>query len=191
MRKAFFLALMIAVLLIPACSASKSPIFPPQPSYWPTQGWQTSTPEEQGFDSAWLAEGLLAMRDNQINIHSLMIIHNDKVILDAYLYPYSGETVHELASVTKSVITTLTGMTSGLDCTSANDEQTLIEMGAAPDWVQFTLDLKVKHIPGTYFEYCSPGMHVLSAILQEATGMTASEFARLNLFGLLGITDFI
>jgi len=231
MRKAFFFALMIAVLLIPSCSASKSPIFPPQPSYWPTQGWQTSTPEEQGFDSARLAEGLLAMRDNQINIHSLMIIHNDKVILDAYLYPYSGETVHELASVTKSVITTLIGiaadqgklrlddkmvsffpdraianrgflknqisirqltsMTSGLDCTSANDEQTLSDMGAAPDWVQFTLDLKAKHIPGTYFEYCSPGMHVLSAILQEATGMATSDFARLNLFEPLGITDFI
>jgi hypothetical protein len=85
----------------------------------------------------------------------------------------------------------LTGMTSGLDCIAANDEQTLTEMGSAPDWVQFTLDLKVTHLPGTHFEYCSPGMHVLSAILQEATGMTAAEFARLNLFEPLGITEVI
>jgi hypothetical protein len=82
-------------------------------------------------------------------------------------------------------------MTSGLACYSANDEQTLAEMGGAPDWVQFTLDLKVVHIPGTRFEYCSPGMHVLSAILQQAAGMQTAEFARQNLFGPLGITDFL
>jgi hypothetical protein len=33
-------------------------------------------------------------------------------------------------------------------------------------------------------------MHLLSAILQEATGMTAAEFARANLFEPLGIQDF-
>jgi CubicO group peptidase (beta-lactamase class C family) len=57
--------------------------------------------------------------------------------------------------------------------------------------LQFTLDLKVTHIPGAHFEYCSPGMHLLSAILQQATGMKASEFARVNLFEPLGITDVI
>src|SRR5512137_1130538 len=34
-------------------------------------------------------------------------------------------------------------------------------------------------------------MHLLSAILQKATGMTALEFARLNLFGPLGIQNVI
>jgi hypothetical protein len=55
--------------------------------------------------------------------------------------------------------------------------------------VQFTLDLPVAWEPGTHFVYCSPGMHLLSAILQQATGMTALEFARLNLFGPLGIRE--
>jgi CubicO group peptidase (beta-lactamase class C family) len=194
--------LLIVVLSIPACSTQPSPIHVPQASYYPTQGWHTSTPEEQGFDSAKAAEGLQAMRDQGINIHSLIVIRNDNMVLDAYFYPYDGTTFHEIASVTKSVMTTLigiaadqgklslddkmvsffpdhtianrgfwknqitvrqlAGMTSGLDCVSANGEQTLAEMGSAPDWVQFTLDLKVKHIPGTSFEYCSPGMHVLS-----------------------------
>ena len=231
MRKILFGVLMIAVLSIAACSTTSSPIEVPQASYYPTQGWHTSTPEEQGFDSAKVAEGLQAMRDQGINIHSLTVIRNDEMVLDAYFYPYDGATFHEIASVTKSVMTTLigiaadqgklslddkmvsffpnrtianrgfwknqitvrqlTGMTSGLDCISANGEQTLAEMGSAPDWVQFTLDLKVKHIPGTYFEYCSPGMHVLSAILQEATGMTTAEFARIQLFEPLGITDVL
>ena len=85
----------------------------------------------------------------------------------------------------------LAGMASGLECVSANDEQTLAEMGSAPDWVQFTLDLPVTHRPGTHFEYCSPGMHLLSAILQETTGLTTAEFARINLFEPLGITDML
>lgn len=229
MRRMLITILVTLPLIASACTTT--PAFSPPPTYWPTQGWHTSTPEEQGFDSAKLAQALLAMRQQNIHIHSLTIIRNDNMILDAYFYPYNGGTAHELASVTKSVLTTLigiaadqgklnlddkmvsffpdraianrgfwknqitvrqlTGMTSGLDCISANDEQTLAEMGAAPDWAQFTLDLKMAHIPGTYFAYCSPGMHVLSAILQEATGMAASEFARAYLFEPLGIRDYI
>jgi len=231
MPRTLFVFFLIASLILPACSPKQTPIEMPPATYFPTKGWHTSTPEEQGFDSVKLAEGLQAMRDNGINIHSLTIIRDDEMFLDAYFYPYDGESYHVVASVTKSVLTTLigiaadqgklrlddkmvsffpdrtianggfwknritvrqlAGMMSGLDCVSANDEQTLGEMGSAPDWVQFTLDLKVKHIPGTTFEYCSPGMHVLSAILQEATGMTTSEFARVQLFEPLGITDFL
>ncbi len=83
MRKTVFFGLMMAVLILTACSANHAAVFPPQPDYWPTQGWRSSTPEEQGFDSAKLAEGLQSIRDQQINLHSLMIIHNDSVILDA------------------------------------------------------------------------------------------------------------
>ena len=43
--------------------------------------------------------------------------------------------------------------------------------------------------PGTHWEYCGVGMHLLSAILEKATGMTALEFARQNLFKPLGIQE--
>ena len=165
MRKFFFIFLIIVSLTVPACASKQAPIEVPQASYFPTQGWYISTPEEQGFDSAKVAEGLQAMRDNGINIHSLTVIRNDAMILDAYFYPYDGGSYHVIASVTKSVLTTLigiaadqgklrlddrmvsffpdrtiaergfwknritvrqlAGMTSGLDCVSANDEQTL------------------------------------------------------------------
>jgi hypothetical protein len=45
--------------------------------------------------------------------------------------------------------------------------------------------------PGKNFCYDSPGMHLLSAILQESTGMTALDFARQYLFGPLGIQEVI
>ncbi|HSN23644.1 MAG TPA: serine hydrolase domain-containing protein, partial [Methylomicrobium sp.] len=75
--------------------------------YWPTEGWQTATPEEDGFDSRRLAEGLLDLRENNEAIDSLLVISNGHVILDAYFSPYDGSFPHDLASVTKSFTTTL------------------------------------------------------------------------------------
>ncbi|MEJ2290390.1 MAG: serine hydrolase [Deinococcales bacterium] len=195
------------------------------------QPWPASTPEEQGFDAGKLADAVLTMRERSIDIHSLLLMRHGAVFVDASFYPYDGTTVHEVASVTKSVMTTLVGiaaeqrkldldapmlsffpdrevahldarkeritvrhlvsMASGLECTAANDEQTLKEMQAAPDMVQFTLDRRMAAEPGTTFVYCSPGMHVLSAIVQKATGMTALAFARANLFEPLGIEEVL
>lgn len=188
-----------------------------------------STPEEQGLDSVKLAEGLLAMKEKGTLIHSLMIVRHDKVILDAYFYPYDGSIYHDLASVTKSVITTLIGiaidqgklklddpmllffpdreitnlderkeqitvrhlasLSSGLDCDPVDDEITLMAMRASEAWVQFALDRPVVREPGTRFVYCGLDMHLLSAILQKATGMSALDFGRLYLFEPLGIRD--
>jgi len=199
-------------------------------TYFPTKGWRTSTPEEQGFDSGKLAEELQALQENNVNIDSLLIIRNGYVILDAYFYPYDNSIPHKLASVTKSCTTTQIGIAvdQGLiqldqpmvsffpDRTIANldarkksitiqhlvsntngfesgcltgDEPTLDAMRSNPDWVQAALDRKMVHEPGTIFCYDSPGMHLLSAILQEATGMTELDFARQNLFEPLGISE--
>jgi len=43
--------------------------------------------------------------------------------------------------------------------------------------------------PGQSDVYCSPGVHLLSAILQQATGMNALAFGRQHLFGPLGMTN--
>jgi CubicO group peptidase (beta-lactamase class C family) len=69
-----------------------------------------STPEEQGFDSAKIAEALLAIQNNGTAIHSLTILRNDRMILVASFYPYDGSIYHDVASVTKSVMTILIGI---------------------------------------------------------------------------------
>lgn len=58
------------------------------------------------------------------------------------------------------------------------------------DQVQYILDLPMIHDPGEIFNYDTGGTHLLSAIIQEATGNTTKEFAELYLFGPLGITQF-
>ena len=98
---------LLALVLIPRL---RGPEQISTPTYWPTEGWQSSTPETQGIDSAKLAKGLLAMREQKIDIHSLLIVRNGFVVLDAYFYPYDGSTFHNLASVTKSIMPALAAM---------------------------------------------------------------------------------
>lgn len=110
MKKVFkaVLALVILIaLIIFIVPRWRGPGPGPTTAYWPTQGWQSSTPEQQGFDSAKIAEGLRGIRKNNIDIHSLLVIRNGVVVTDASFYPYDGSTVHEMASVTKSFMTTL------------------------------------------------------------------------------------
>ena len=226
-------ALILVVVAIAAVfiwrAVKPSTLNVPAPDYWPTTGWRSSTPETQGIDSDKLAESLLAIRARNIQIHSLMVIRNGYVVADAIFYPYDGQTVHNVASVTKSLMTTLIGiavdqgkldlddkmvsffpdrsianldqrkenitvrhlasMSSGLDCTAEADEKTLQEMVASPDWAQFALDRKVAWEPGEQFVYCSPAIHLLSPILQQATGMTTLDFARQYLFEPLGFGE--
>lgn len=188
-----------------------------------------AAPEGAGFSSSALAQVVAAAGQSGLPIHSLLVERGNRIILDTTFYPYDGKTVHDMASVTKSVMTTLIGIAaaegrldldapmlsffvgrdianrdprkeritvrqltqnlSGLACIGAPEEVTLGEMQASANYVQFALDLPMQAEPGARFDYCSPGMHLLSAILQQATGETAIEYGRARLFGPLGITD--
>jgi CubicO group peptidase (beta-lactamase class C family) len=82
-------------------------------------------------------------------------------------------------------------MSSGLECRDSYlyRWRGLDEMRRSSDWTQHMLDLPVAEKPGAHFEYCNGGSFLLSAVLQEATGQTALEYAHDHLFGPLGIAD--
>jgi hypothetical protein len=103
----------------------------------------------------------------------------------------AGAVANRDAAKERITVRHLASMSSGLECTAAGDERTLKEMERSADFTQFTLDRKMTTEPGARFVYCSPGMHLLSAVLQKAAGRPALEFARENLFGPLGIKDVI
>lgn len=79
-------------------------------TYWPTEGWRTSIPEQQGLDSEKLGEALDYIKEKDVRIHSLMIIRNGYIVTDAYFYPFSRDSIHDTASVTKSFTSTLIGI---------------------------------------------------------------------------------
>jgi CubicO group peptidase (beta-lactamase class C family) len=110
----------------------------------------------------------------------------DEPILDFF----SDRTIANLDDRKRAItIENLLTMRTGLDCDSGNHEQILRDMEQTPDWVQFTLDLPMVDEPGASRMYCSPGVHLLSAILERATGMSTVEFARRHLFWPLNISS--
>ncbi|MFX1261009.1 MAG: serine hydrolase domain-containing protein [Promethearchaeota archaeon] len=83
-------------------------------------------------------------------------------------------------------------MTAGFDWTELyrESESDFDQMTRTSDWIQYVLDRPMESEPGLKFVYNTGASHLLSAILQIATGATMSEFARTQLFTRLGIPDF-
>jgi len=77
-------------------------------------------------------------------------------------------------------------MRSGLDWQEG--DPVYAAMYRSPDWVKFVLDTPMAVAPGSQFNYCSGCSHLLSAILQQATGMNTRDFAEQYLFKPLGIS---
>ena len=79
--------------------------------YWPTNGWRTSTPEEQGMDSAKLADMFEYIKEKGLNIDSVTIVRNGYIVTDAYLNPlFKPGMKHILHSCTKSITSALIGI---------------------------------------------------------------------------------
>ena len=82
-------------------------------------------------------------------------------------------------------------MTHGLDWNEWNSSYTDSDnmynqmFVYSDDPVQFFLDLPIVHTPGEQWVYTTGASHMLSAIVQRATGMTSREFAEEYLFGPL------
>lgn len=92
----------------PAAAPAPSPVA--DNTFWPTHGWRTSSPEAQGIDPAVLADALDQIRTRHIPVNSLLIERHGSIVLDAYFYPYADDHTHDVASVTKSVTSTLVGI---------------------------------------------------------------------------------
>ena len=202
------------------------------PVAWPTDEWPVSTPEEQGMDSARLAD-LVDVIASQPGLDGVIVVRNGHVVLDAVVYPFGSDDPHIVHSCAKSVVATLIGiaidqgllagvdvpvveilgdaapeavddrkaamtvedlltMSTGLDCRDSYlyDWVGLTEMLQSEDWAAHVLALPMGDEPGTKFEYCNGSSYLLSAILSEVTGMSASEYAEQVLFGPLGFGGF-
>ncbi len=188
-----------------------------------------TTPEKQGVDSNVLARALREISDDSKGLHSLLVIRNGCVVLEAYWPPYHREQKHYLNSATKAVLSALIGiaihdgrlreddfvasyfpehvavdadprkrririkhlltMSSGIFWPQTRSANASDEMGRSSDWVRFILDRPMAAEPGSVTNYSNGDSHLLSAILQKATGTTALDFARKRLFEPLGISD--
>lgn len=86
--------------------------------YWPTNSWQTASPEETGLSSAALkkAENYAFDRTGNeqnregIRTDGLVIIKNGYLVYEKYHEPYNKDTKHLIWSVSKSFVNTFIGI---------------------------------------------------------------------------------
>ena len=62
------------------------------------------------MNSEQLLRMIQYMKDQKSKIHSVVIIRNGYLVLNANLYPYQGDFIHTLQSTTKSVLSSLIGI---------------------------------------------------------------------------------
>lgn len=201
-----------------------------------TDAFPISTPEQQGMSSQPLLTILRSLIDHQKGIHSLLIVRNGYLVVEAYFDPYRENMKHHLASASKSITSMLIGiagkqghirsvaqqaveflpemrtasrhpkmlaitlehlltMTTGIrwhesDRTYWSAHNTLTQMIRQESWLEFLFRQPMESEPGAQFNYNSGASHLLSAVVQRVTGVTAAAYAAQYLFHPLGIVDY-
>jgi CubicO group peptidase (beta-lactamase class C family) len=88
-------------------------------------------------------------------------------------------------------IENLLRMESGFDCEEFNDGKDCeTDMTATKDWVRFSLNLPMKHKPGTVWAYTSCDPMIISGIISRAAKMSIMDFAKRYLFDPMGIRHY-
>jgi CubicO group peptidase (beta-lactamase class C family) len=73
--------------------------------------WKISTPEAQGVDSRKLLEMFQDIKaKGGSDLHSILIVKNGYLITESYLPPYHKETLHNVKSASKSILSALVGI---------------------------------------------------------------------------------
>jgi CubicO group peptidase (beta-lactamase class C family) len=132
-----------------------------QPAYWPTQGWKNTLPEEQGMDSAELVRMFEYIEDNNIELHSLLIVRNGFLVVESYWHPYGPNDRHSIESITKTVVGTLLGI--AIDSGEVkNVKQKLVDF--FPERVIQNMDKNKKSITLEHLLSMTPGLDCEDAI---------------------------
>lgn len=119
-----------------------------------------------------------------IALDQKIIDSTDHCIVDFFpKYTFASFDDRKQAMTLEDVLTMRTGLDWQEGDTAYRD------LYISRDWVQYMLDLPMIKPPGSQFNYCSGCSHILSAILEETTGMNPRDFAEKNLFKPLGILN--
>jgi CubicO group peptidase (beta-lactamase class C family) len=94
----------------------------PPRDYWPTHGWRTADPAEQGMDSDLLARAVDHLTADYPHFDSLIIARHGLIVAEQYSGKSGRDVLHNLKSVTKSVLSILIGIALDTgDITSLDD----------------------------------------------------------------------
>jgi CubicO group peptidase (beta-lactamase class C family) len=104
--------LIVFSLLISCTAAQPANVQEPasiQPVRAPTE-WRTSAPGDQGMDGERLEEMIAYIKERHMPVHSILILRDGHLVHETYLSTYSAESLYDVFSITKSVISILIGL---------------------------------------------------------------------------------
>jgi CubicO group peptidase (beta-lactamase class C family) len=78
--------------------------------YWPTDGWRSSPPEEQGLDPKTLSQIDHDVKETFPDVKGVLVVRNGYMVFENYYQGYDRSDYHHVFSVTKSVISALVGI---------------------------------------------------------------------------------
>jgi CubicO group peptidase (beta-lactamase class C family) len=74
-------------------------------------GFQTGTLQRTDLDSIALTQMMEKIADGTLpNVHSILILKNNKLVFEEYFYEYDINTLHQIRSATKSFVSALIGI---------------------------------------------------------------------------------
>ena len=72
--------------------------------------FETVTPESQGIASRQIIRFLKRLEENEIPMHSMILMRHGKIAAETYYRPYSRHELHRMFSVTKSMVSLAVGL---------------------------------------------------------------------------------
>jgi CubicO group peptidase (beta-lactamase class C family) len=112
-------------------------------------GWETSSIDEEGVDSAKIDELVKNILEGKfLNTHSVLLVKNGKLILEEYFNGYNREDLHYLASATKSITSILVGISLDANMLK-NVDQKVYEFFPdyqTTDWIDKKYEITVRHL---------------------------------------------
>ena len=93
-----------------ATATSQGPAAPTPRAYWPTAGWRTATPADQGMDPAVVGALDAKVRDRYPQVRSVLVVRHGYLVYERYWQGVGAADGHDVRSVTKSFVSALVGI---------------------------------------------------------------------------------
>jgi CubicO group peptidase (beta-lactamase class C family) len=114
------LAVLLGCLLVAACSnpdrgqatatSRRPPAEPAESDYWPTAGWRTAAPSDQGMDPAVLGDLDTQVPQQYPQVRSLLVVRHGYLVYERYWQGFDAADGQQLHSITKSIVSAAVGI---------------------------------------------------------------------------------
>jgi CubicO group peptidase (beta-lactamase class C family) len=126
-----------------ATATSQASAAPIPRDYWPTAGWRTAAPAEQGVDPAVLDDLDAIVPAGYPSVRSVLVVRHGYLVVERYWHGVKAGDGHDVRSVTKSFVSALVGIALG-DGKLKGLDQTVEELLA--DHLPATADPRLRQV---------------------------------------------